>query len=194
MPQEYKLLGYQPHPLPSPDSYVAPGLLRPLRTGAREEVEVVGLPPSPQGGLRLLSAGCGQGQCWTLPSPPGSTPIGLWPLAAGCGLEGGEVHVTDLEEEEGGREGRETTSPIIPPSSLFDAPAYPPLHIFVSLTGQCHCKVVPGHPTSSLCPHRCLVGVSRQPLPQPPTRRGGCSATSSPSSATRQTKPSYKRR
>ena len=183
VPQEYKLLGYQPHPLPSPDSYVAPGLLRPLRTGAREEVEVVGLPPSLQGGLRLLSAGCVQSQCWTLPSPPGSTPTGLWPLAAGCGLEGGEVHVTDLEEEEGGREGRETTSPIIPPSSLFDAPAYPPLHIFVSLAGQCHVTarlflviqpLLSAHKDAlwacpdSLCPNAPLGGEAAAPPPPPP--------------------------
>ena len=41
VPQEFRLLGYQPHPLPSLDSYVLPGLPRPLRTGATEETQAV---------------------------------------------------------------------------------------------------------------------------------------------------------
>ena len=32
--EEYKLLGYEPHPLPAMDSYVLPGLPRPLLTGS----------------------------------------------------------------------------------------------------------------------------------------------------------------
>lgn len=38
------------------------------------------------------------------------------------------MFVTDLEEEE----EVEETAPLLPPSSLFDAPTYPPFHIFVS--------------------------------------------------------------
>ena len=40
---EYKLLGYQPHSLPLSDSYVLPGLARPLRSGAKEELEAANL-------------------------------------------------------------------------------------------------------------------------------------------------------
>ena len=138
------------------------------------------------------------GQC-SLPSPPPPGSTGTWPLFVGCGLEGGDVHVTDLEEVEEEEDRRERgepvhTAPLVPPSSLFDAPAYPPLHIFVSsgryrgfeaaCVTSCHL---------SLCTHRCLVGVSRLPLPLPHTPRVGCSVTSSPFSAIQVTRPSYKR-
>ena len=69
----------------------------------------------------------------------GTTPVGLWPLITGQPLDGGEVRVTDLEEEEVEDDGRaegEDTAPLLPPSALFDTPNYPPFHMFVSPRGK----------------------------------------------------------
>lgn len=109
----YRLQSYQPHNIHTACSgYVPPRLVKPLRTGAEDEV--ISLPQAPGSAVSVRASMSGE---------VGVTE-GNW--------TGAEAQVEEKEKES----PRETFQPPVittlrPPEALFKPIDYPPLHIMV---------------------------------------------------------------
>ncbi|XP_041366512.1 cilia- and flagella-associated protein 221-like [Gigantopelta aegis] len=101
VPQQYKLLGFKQHNAHNASSgYVAPNLIRPLRTGAEDEI--ISLPPVPS----LIDQVKPEDEL----------------------VNEGDLTLVDLPEKEVIKEVKTLT--LSPPEALFSSIEYPPLHIF----------------------------------------------------------------
>jgi hypothetical protein len=119
VPVEYKLLGYQPHSLPLSDSYVLPGLARPLRSGAKEELEAANL------------------HCTDV------AVMGPPVMSSEERGTGESVQVVDLEESS--EDSFDMGTPLVLPSFLHQLPNYPPLNVFIPCSNVNHSLPVLPH-------------------------------------------------
>ncbi|CAK8672316.1 unnamed protein product [Clavelina lepadiformis] len=124
VPRYYELAGYKRHDVSEAfHNYVPPGLARPLRTGAEDEIIQVTLPPHLEQNKSAYIA-----ELLDKPIPSGD--------------ESSEAIFSKLLEEktEVMMEPQEETrsSGLIPPSGLFKNPRYHKLHIFNPVPGVTH--------------------------------------------------------